>query len=277
MTRLLSIALVSAGLVAGGTDLRALTTYSGEGLVLAVDREHRRATISHREIPGYMSAMAMEFAVAKGDSLATLTPGSRVTFELVVGNEGATIRHIHVVERTVLPAEAFADKPLEKEVAVGEAMPAFSAVDQDGRPFDLSTLRGRLVVVDFIYTRCPIPDACPRLSAHFAYLQKRFGERVELVSVTLDPTWDQPAVLAEYARRWAADTRHWHFLTGSQVGMRQVAERFGVRFWTEEGSITHTSSVGIMTRDGRLGARVDGTQYPARELADLIEAQLASP
>jgi protein SCO1 len=274
MKAFLMMSVMAVSLLVSLSKLRASTTYPGEGLVVAVDRGQRRVTISHREIPGYMPAMSMPFAVAKGESLTQLSPGSRITFELVSGEEGAKIRHIKIMERTPLPGEAFADKPLEKEVRVGEAMPAITGLDQDGRSFDSSSLRGRVVVVDFIYTRCPMADACPRLSAHFAYLQKHFGERAELVSVTLDPQWDQPAVLAEYAKRWAADTARWHFITGDMTQMRRLAERFGMRYWVEEDAITHTSSVGIITRDGRLAARVDGTQYPVRQLADLVEAQL---
>jgi protein SCO1 len=266
--------IVMAGLPMSQTALRASTTYWGEGLVVAVDQEQRRVTISHREIPGYMPAMSMPFAVMKSENLPQLSPGNRITFELVLGEEGIKIRHIKVIERTALPGEAFADKPLENEVLTGEAMPAITGVDQDGRPFDSSALRGHVVVVDFIYTRCPMADACPRLSAHFAYLQKQLSERVELVSVTLDPQWDKPAVLADYSKRWAANTAHWHFITGERSQMRRVAERFGVRYWVEEDSITHTSSVGIITPDGRLAGRVDGTQYPVRQLADLVEAQL---
>lgn len=274
MKALVLIGLFAAVWLAAKAGLGAAAVYPGEGLVVAVDSEQRRVTISHREIPGYMPAMAMPFSVAKGESLAQLAPGNRVTFELLVSEGGVLIRHIRVMERAALPGEALADKPLEREVPVGDLMPAITGDDQDGRPFDSVTLRGRVVVVDFIYTRCPMADACPRLSSHFAYLQKHFGARIELVSVTLDPRWDKPAVLAGYAKRWAADTGHWHFITGENTQIRRVAERFGVRYWVEEYAILHTSIVGIMSRDGRLVARVDGTQYPIRQLTDLVDARL---
>src|SRR5205823_2461056 len=86
-----------------------------------------------------------------------------------------------------------------RQIQVGEIVPDFTLLDQRARTVRLSDFRGGPVAIDFIYTRCPMPDVCPRLSANFARLQKRFGNRITLFSVTIDPEYDTPTVFAEYA------------------------------------------------------------------------------
>jgi protein SCO1/2 len=130
--------------------------------------------------------------------------------------------------------------------------------------------------VDFIYTRCPLPDVCPRLSANFARLQKRFASLLALLSITLDPEYDTPIVLTEYAQRWRADPSTWLFLTGSAEEIRQTAGRFGVVYWPEEGTLTHTSSTAIIDRAGRLAALVEGSSFTSQQLIDLVQAQLGA-
>ncbi len=112
-----------------------------------------------------------------------------------------------MVQTPPLPGNSFAPKPATRALQAGETVPDFSLVAQDGSTLRLGSLRGRVVLIDFIYTRCPMPEACPRLSANFAYLQRHFGGRIDLISITLDPKWDKPPVLEAYAKRWAADTR----------------------------------------------------------------------
>jgi protein SCO1/2 len=132
-----------------------------------------------------------------------------------------------------------------------------------------------VVAVNFIYTRCPLPDVCPRLSASFATLQKRFADRLGrdlvLLSVTVDPDYDTPAVLAEYARRWGADDRGWRFLTGD---VARVAAQLGEVYWADEGTIGHNSVTSIVGRDGRLAAAVDGSSWRVDQLASLIAHEL---
>ena len=125
--------------------------------------------------------------------------------------------------------------------------------------------------MNFIYTRCPLPDICPRLSANFAALQRRFGDRVLLLSVTVDPDYDTPAVLAEYARRWTADPRGWRFLTGDVAGL---AAALGEVYWTDEGSIGHNSMTTVIGRDGRIAAMVEGAGYRVDQLANLVAHEL---
>lgn len=271
-------ALVGCGLLAAGAK-----HYHGEGLVLAVDPGAKTITISHREIAGLMPAMVMEFPLGRGEKLAGIEPGARITFELI-GGAHYVVEHVKRIPAARLDASGLATNGLAPSVLaprsatpplrVGAAVPDFELIDERGEPFHLSRLRGRLVALDFIYSRCPVADMCPRLSANFAYLQRHFGGRLELVSVTLDPKWDRPAVLLEYAKRWGADLGRWHFVTGEAAAIRMVAGEFGVQYWVEEDALTHTSAVGIIGPDGRLAARIDGSSYPVRQLADLIGVQL---
>ena len=242
--------------------------YRAQGIVLAVDRPTQTLTISHRAIPGYMEAMAMPFHTESPKDLDGLAPGSRIDFQLKVTRHASVVRQIHVQQTGIDNVQI--PKP-EGKVAVNEPMPDFTLTDQQGRAVRLSQFRGQLVAVDFIYTRCPLPDVCPRLSANFARLQKRFGGKIELLSITLDPQYDTTEVLAGYAHRWRADPATWHFLTGAEDDVRRIAGHFGVVFWAEEGAITHTSATAIIDQQGKLAALLEGSSFTSQQLIDLVK------
>jgi len=248
--------------------------FHAQGIVLAVDPSNRTLSVSHRAIPGYMEAMAMPFHVEAAADLAPLAPGSRIDFELKVTRSAAVVRHIHL-QQTALAGVAL--PKAADQIAIGERIPDFTLTDQNGKTVRLSGFEGQLVAVDFIYTRCPLPDVCPRLSANFARLQKRFGGTIKLLSITLDPQHDTPRILAEYAARWRADPHTWLFLTGSEDDIRKVAGHLGVVYWPEEGAITHTSSTAIIDRTGKLAAFVEGSSFTSQQLIDLVRAQLDRP
>ncbi|MCC6746169.1 MAG: SCO family protein [Deltaproteobacteria bacterium] len=95
------------------------------------------------------------------------------------------------------------------------SLPAFQFLDQQGRRQGTAELRGTVWIANFIFTRCP--TICPALTKRMAELQqatRSHGEKLKLVSISVDPEFDQPKVLAEYAARFAADGRRWFFLTG---------------------------------------------------------------
>ena len=249
--------------------------FHAQGIVLAIDQPNQTITISHRAIPGYMEAMTMPFHVAAARDLENLTPGSRIAFELNVTRGAVTARHIHL-EQAAAPNDIPVPKA-EDKIAIGGQMPDFTLTDQNGGAVRLSGFEGQLVAIDFIYTRCPLPDVCPRLSANFARLQKRFGGKIVLLSITLDPRHDTPEVLAEYAQRWRADSHTWLFLTGSEDAIKKVAGHFGVVYWPEEGAITHTSSTAIIDRAGKLSALVEGSSFTSQQLIDLVRTELDRP
>lgn len=252
-------------------------------MVLSVNSARQTMTVSHRDISGYMPAMVMPFHVESTEDLAKLRPGSRVHFELKVGRHSSIARRVKsdaAVAEGVNKDEEFRVPVPTGKVVTGNSMPDFLLTDELSRPVSLSSFRGKVVVADFIYTRCPLPDVCPRLSANFALLQKKFrqelGEDLVLLSITIDPQYDQPAVLRDYAKRWRAD-RAWHFLTGSAEQIQKTAGYFGLVYWPEEGVLTHTSATGIIDREGRLAALVEGSSYPVRQLVDLVAFELKAP
>ena len=245
--------------------------YHGTGIVLAVNRAAGEVTISHREIPGYMPAMAMPFRAANPADLVPLAPGARVNFDLNVQRSGTRIRKVRVDSGP--PPDFPMPKP-EHPIVIGQEVPDFDLVDEQGRPAHLTDFRGKLTAIDFIYTRCPLPDVCPRLSANFALLQKTFGSRIVLISITIDPDHDTPDVLREYASRWHADPKLWHFLTGPPDAIRGVGGNFGLIYFAEEGAITHTSATALISPDGRLVARIEGSGHTVKQLIDLVGANI---
>jgi len=226
-----------------------------------------------------MDPMAMPFRVRDAAALELLQPGMRVEFRLVVSRQDSWAEQIRLpggarFERDPLPP---APAP-SRAVALGQPVPDFELTDQRRRAVRLSELAGRVVAVTFIYTRCPLPDVCPRLSSNFARLQERFrarlGRDLTLFSITFDPQHDRPDVLADHARGWKAEPEGWRFLTGTLDEVRRVCGLFGVDFWPDEGLITHSMRTAIIDRQGRLAANLTGNQFTASELGDLVETVL---
>ncbi len=251
-----------------------------EGLVLAIDRASLTVTVSHKEIPGLMPAMAMPFRVRDVRLLDGLRPGTFIRFELVTGGGGGSylsrIAAVPVKNEIEEDGRVVALQPPPETVAPGALVPNFELTDQTGGRAKLSDFRGKVAVVNFLYTRCPLPDVCPRLAAAFARLQRRFaGRDIALLTVTLDPLYDTPEVLARYASLWRATPAQWRFLTGTVEQVRRAAALFGIVYWPEEGVITHTSTVAVIGRDGRLRASVEGLNFTAQQLGDLVEAAIS--
>jgi protein SCO1/2 len=243
--------------------------YPVEGVVVETIPAQRQMVVAHRPIDNYMPAMTMPFRVEPEVDLERLTPGTRVEFELNVGKHQSVARKVRVLESK---SDVIPPKPPVNKVAIGQKMPSFSLVDQTGKTVSLSDFLGKVVVVDFIYTRCPLPDVCPRLSATFASVSKKLPN-VEFLSITIDPQYDTPAILSEYAKRWQAG-ESWRFLTGTPEKIQEVAGLFGLVYWPEEGSITHTVATAVIGRDGTLAAKIEGAGYRTDQLRALIDHAL---
>lgn len=244
------------------------------GLVLKVDSNVGIATISHDPIPNYMDAMVMPFAAARPRELEDVKPGDRIQFRLNVRRNGTTIDRVRVL--SAAPAsEGMPPVPdARPPVAVGQEVPDFTLTDQDGRQLSLSSLRGQTVVLSFIYTRCPLPDYCPRIMTNLASIRDRFSDRlgrdITLLTLTFDPQYDTSGKMKEYARRYGGDVPGWRMLTGTRDDIARVCSLFGVEYWPEEGMITHTLRTAVVDRNGRLAATVEGKEHTTRQIGDLV-------
>ena len=256
--------------------------YRVQGLVLDVNRNDNMMVVSHRAVPGYMDAMTMPFRVRRASELDSLKRGDQVEFQLVVKRRTSLAENVRAGTSAEVANARRGEAPLPLptpagKLALGEPVPDFHLVNQSARPVRLSDFAGRIIAVNFIYTRCPLPEVCPRLSANFAHLQKRFRERMgkdlALLSITLDSRHDTSTVLTDYAKRWGAGDG-WQFLTGDSADIQRIANHFGLVYWPEDGLLTHTSQTGIIDRDGRLAALIEGSSYEEDQLGDLIARQL---
>jgi protein SCO1 len=280
--------------MAGRTSLLALAAaclvfaanrYSVTGIVLKVDPAHHTFVASCAAIPGYMEAMSMPYSVLDDKEMVDLKPGAYIDFTLVVEKErsyaeGIRIHRFDSPEREPLLARRLQlIEPPRDLVRPGQPVPDFTLTDQTGKRVTLSQFAGKLVALTFIYTNCPLPDYCFRLSNNFGQLSKRFAGRMGrdliLLSLSFDPVHDQPKVLARYAATWKADPASWHFLTGSIDEVKAVCGRFGLNFWPDEGFLTHSLHTLVIDRRGRLAADFEGNQFTAQQLGDYVEAAMA--
>ena len=249
--------------------------HDATGLVLKVDPGGGVLTVSHDPIPGFMDAMVMPFAVARAEELKDVRPGDRVSFRLTVARDRSRIDKIRILSAAPADSGLILSPAKPTLVGLGEPVPDFTLTDQNGQATSLRSLRGQVVAVAFIYTRCPLPDYCPRVMMNQSALRDRFKERLgtdlTLLTVTFDPKYDTPGTLKQYAARYDADVRGWHLLTGAAAEIERVCSLFGVEFWPDEGLITHTLQAAVIDREGRLAATAEGKEFSPRQLGDLVD------
>lgn len=285
MKRLLCLLL----LLLWGAPLLAGETYSATGLVLRADREHLSLEVSCQAIPGYMDAMVMTFPVHSREAIDGLTPGMMIDFKLDVRKDMvyADQIRVHAYENTaqepmaarqleILDAATAPASPTGPALLVGQTVPDFTLIDQRRKNIAVSAFKGKVVAITFIYTRCPLPNFCFRMSNNFGVVHQRFADRMGkdlvLLSITFDPEHDQPETLADYARTWAKDDKAWHFLTGPAAEVNKICREFGVNSWQDEGFLTHSLHTVILDRQSRIAANLEGNEYSAKQLGDLVEA-----
>ena len=139
-------------------------------------------------------------------------------------------------------------------LATGDRLPPYRFVREDGRLTTFGDLRGRVVLLSFIYTRCPDRDICPAISGKYAYLQHHLDpKQFALVELTLDPQADSPPALAAYARRFGAEPAHWSLWTGESAQVKDVLDAFALdSLQTDPGRIIHGDKLVIIDRSGTI-------------------------
>ena len=282
------VLLVCATLVAGVTTRAADKEYVVKGMVVSVNATGKSFVVSHERIAGLMDAMTMPFEVRQAGDLRDVVPGAIVEFTLVVGDttsyaRSVVVRRYQTIERDPSTARRLATMKrmaglATPPLAIDAAVPDFALIDQQRQRVTLAGLSGKVVAVNFVYTRCALPQFCLRMSNNFAALQKRFarelGRELVLLTITFDPERDTPEALAAYASRWQPNPSGWHFLTGSPADVRRVSGFFGQEAFADEGLMNHSLHTVVIGRTGTLVANIEGNQFTPEQLGDLVAATL---
>ncbi len=246
--------------------------YELKGKVVSADKAKSKVTIAHEEIKGYMEGMTMPFTLTEDWIYSELTPGAQIQATLVV-DKGMTWLENPVVTKVSDPIAGQSEES-NIEPKVGDEVPEFKLTNQDGKRISLKQLRGQPVVLTFIYTRCPLPDYCPLMTTNLQAVQKAAGAKLRLLSITVDPAFDTPKVLRDYALR--NDAKHnfkqWDYATGSADEIKQVAAYFGLNYWPENDQIIHGLRTAIINAEGKVVKTFRGNDWKPEEIVKELQS-----
>ena len=249
--------------------------YPIKGKVVGIDKRGSAVSIAHEDIPGFMDAMTMPFDLKDRRLLDQLVEGDRVQATLVVAGLRSWLEEVVVTRETVDPSNpGKAETWIEPKP--GDDVPDFKLIDQNGKRFGFQRYRGRVVVLTFIYTRCPLPDYCPLMTDNFVQIEKALkpspGSKstVQLLSITLDPEYDTPKVLRQYAAEHSAGSDQWDYATGTKDEVKQVATYFGMQFWQEGDQVIHGLRTAIVGADGKLVKLIRGNEWTPQEIVSEV-------
>ena len=260
----------------------AARTYELKAQILAIDQARQELIVNHADIPGFMPAMTMPYKVRDADLLKGRTPGELIAATLVVEGSDAYLQSIRHEGLAALPDKRPAVRAMDV-LDVGEPVRDGELIDQRGTRRTLGDWRGQVLAVTFVYTRCPLPNFCPLIDRHFADVQEQvrwssdLRGRVHLVSVTLDPEYDTPAVLMRHAGQLKADPAVWTMLTGSREQVETFASQFGVsvtREHPQSTEVVHNLRTAVIDGSGRLVTILSGGDWqPSALIAEIRNAR----
>lgn len=264
--------------------------YPVRGVVEKVEPATGGVLLKHEAIAGLMPAMTMEYPLENPSELSELHPGDRITATVLADPGPNGPHHLRLTELDVISQ----GKPDESAPAgqfhlpaVGELVPDFVLLDQSGRQLHLKELRGKVVAMTFIYTRCPVADYCPRMSRNFAQIDQALrGDpalygKTHLLSVSFDPGYDTPAVLRSYGGAYTGQyTRekfaHWSFAAPSLRELPAMQHWFGVGITPiSSGNLQHSLSTVIVGEDGRVAAFYPSNEWTVAEALSAIRSAAA--
>jgi protein SCO1/2 len=255
------------------------------GTVKGVDKAGKKISLAHDDVKEsdgkstYMPGMTMDFPLHDDWAFDVLEANDVLTGQLVIAKDGFWIEGIAISKGNGPGPQPEADRP--GAPPPGTLMPNAQLVNQDGKTVQLDSYRGKVLVLTFLYTRCPLPEYCSLMASNFVAIDKALQKnpdqfnRTHLLSISIDPLGDKPAVLRTYGsplvrRDDKVQFDHWEFLTGSVDEIKKAATFFGLDYFPENGQITHSLRTAIITPDGKVYKIYRGNEWRVDQLqADL--------
>ena len=271
----------------------AIKHYPFTGRVVSIDSKSQTALIDGDLVQGYMEAMAMTYKFKPPSVLRDLAPGDSISADLVVVDhdprdestpEESWLENVKVTGHEKAPPTA---SPTSFHMpSAGEDVPDFAFTNQDGKRVTLHQYRGKTLLVTFIYTRCPFPDFCPRMSGNFAEIYKQADTNpqlaaLHLLSISFDPEHDSPKILRDYgfsvAHAHSAQLfGRWEFAAPRAADLPKIAEFFALTVKPEGGMITHNLSTAVIGPDGKIVSWYHGADWQVADVVrDVVSASSA--
>jgi protein SCO1/2 len=266
-------------------------TFHLRGKIVATDPAAGSVTVDAGAMPGFMDAMTMPYKLVQPNVISELHPGDMITAHVIVdetpdGPSNARLDQIVVVGQ----ARVDTKPTIQYHVpATGDAVPNFALLNQSGNTIDLEQFRGKVLLLTFIYTRCPLADYCPRMSANFAEIDhalaadKPLYAKTHLLSVSFDPGYDTPQVLRSYGGAHTGkfteeDFKHWDFAAPPVAELPKLLEWFDVGVTGARGgpeTIQHSLSTAVIGKDGKVVAWYPTNDWKPTEVLEVVEKAAA--
>lgn len=256
--------------------------YEARGIIRGIAPDRSGMDVEHEDIHGFMPSMTMPLSVHNPKEIVDLNVGDAISFRLNVTDKDVWIDHIkkidsgdvHLPTRSPTPAIS---ANVSQRLKEGDPMPEFTLTNQNGEPISPHTFRGGPLVLTFIFTRCPLPTFCPRMSQNFAELQNAIKadptlSKTRLLSISFDPEHDTPKVLRDYAAYQNADPSIWTFATGEPAQIDALTHAFSVYVQTESGTISHGLATALIGMQGKIEKIWRGNQWTPSEVVEEIQA-----
>ena len=281
----LVLALVSLGCGRSDKTEAGARHYEVRGIVRGFAPDRSTIEIEHENIPDFMPAMTMPFTPREPKEIAKLRSGDAIAFRLIVTAKDALIANVTVISAGEVHLPKLNAPPAlvsgkSERLREGDNVPTFALTSEIGEPITPESYRGRPWILTFIFTRCAMPKFCPLMSKNFAVLQNALkasngslGE-TRLLSISIDPQFDTPAILKDYGQHEGADPKIWNFATGASAAIAGLTRQFAVQTTPEAGTISHGLATALIGRDGKILKLWRGNGWTPEEVLAELSASL---
>jgi len=259
-----------------------LRSFLAEGVIRELPQGGQTVVIRHEEIPGFMPKMTMEFDVRDPNELRGLVIGDAITFQVKANEKESWIEGIAKGKRkdsgVPIKAEPSPASVLRAgHLKAGDLLPDADLLAEDGRSVKLSDFAGRAVAFTFLFTRCPLPDFCPRMNLNFSRARDLLLQHPsaptnwQFLSISFDPEFDQPGVLTRYAYSYRGQNLdRWLFAAAPTNALSSMVGALDFRFANENGSFVHNLRTIVLDPQRRIYRQFDGNKWTEKELAQAI-------
>lgn len=255
------------------------TTYTLTGRVISKQSATQQLIIDNDDIPGFMAAMTMPYAVKDPDGFQRVQPADVIRADVIVEQPGKFwLEHLTVIGKA--SSRATVEGPAPQVLMIGDRVPDVPMVNQDGKTLHFAQFKGKFLLLTLVYTRCPFPDYCPLLSRQFAAIQKELAKnpddykKTHLMSITLDPNYDKPPVLREYGLSYLEHDpkgfEHWDFVSTTPADLQKLTESFGLSYSEQNSQINHSLNTILLAADGTVADMWPGNEWQTSEVLDVM-------